>query len=128
MIEQQSGLTINWLLEANVLRSGRFGKDSLEGWSVLEWAGAMCGEAGEAANAAVKLRRIECAKQSAGQVFTMALSEDVATAKKAVANEIADTIIYAVLLAARIGVVDLETVIKRVFNKKSVEWGLPDRL
>ena len=29
----------------------------LEDWNALEWAGAMCGEAGEAANLCKKLRR-----------------------------------------------------------------------
>ncbi len=42
-------------------------------------------------------------------------------------KEVADTILYAVLVAARVGV-DLQQVLREVFNKKSEEYGFPERL
>jgi NTP pyrophosphatase (non-canonical NTP hydrolase) len=88
-------------------------------WSALEWAGAMCGEAGEAANAAKKLKRLE----SGGDRHIASISQ----ARQSVGKEIADTILYAVLVAARCGI-DLENTLVEVFNKKSDEYGFPERL
>ncbi len=51
-----SGLLFAALRRLNVERVPFFGH-TLEGWNPLEWAGALCGEAGEAANIAKKLRR-----------------------------------------------------------------------
>lgn len=72
----------------------------LPDWSPLEWAGAMAGEAGEAANLCKKVRRLE----------------EVDPAK--IGEEIADTIIYADLLAARLGI-NLEDAVRRKFNAVS---------
>jgi hypothetical protein len=45
--------------EMSVSRANRWHGGDFRQWSGLEWAGAMCGEAGEAANVAKKLRRVE---------------------------------------------------------------------
>lgn len=95
-------------------------------WSALEWAGAMAGEAGEACNAAKKLKRLEDGLASInepGRHFS-----DLESARVQVAQEIADTIIYGLLLAARVGVTDMEAVIRQVFNAKSEQYGFPEML
>lgn len=86
----------------------------LSSWSELEWAGAMCGEAGEAANIAKKLTRFR---------------DNVAGNKRSydeyredLARELGDVIIYAVLLAARCNL-DLGAGVIAAFNEKSEEIG-----
>lgn len=43
----------------NAKRGRKWHHGDLNRWTYLEWAGAMCGEAGEAANYAKKMRRLE---------------------------------------------------------------------
>ena len=74
-------------------------------WSPLEWAGAMCGEAGEAANFCKKLRR----------------GEAVPLAK--IAEELADTVLYADLLAEALNL-DLGQAIQQKFNVVSKRYGV----
>jgi hypothetical protein len=52
-------IAINDLYVVNICRANRWHPHGLEEWTALEWAGAMTGEAGEAANAAKKLKRME---------------------------------------------------------------------
>ncbi len=53
-------LTIRFLQYINAKRAWRWHQNGgIKSWSALEWAGAMAGEAGEACNAAKKLKRIE---------------------------------------------------------------------
>jgi NTP pyrophosphatase (non-canonical NTP hydrolase) len=114
-------MNINELFDVNLSRARRWHLDGIEEWSALEWAGAMAGEAGEAANAAKKLKRLETHIASINEGkrhFT-----DLAPAQIAVAKETADTIIYALLLLARVGVTDAEDLIREVFNRKSEEYG-----
>lgn len=79
----------------------------LDEWSILEWAGAMAGEAGEAANAAKKLRRGDPGE--AGLV-------------RKLMDELADTVIYADLAAARVRK-SLAGAVIRKFNQTSEEKG-----
>ena len=53
---------------------------------------------------------------------------DVDAAEEKVAKECADTILYALILMARVGVIDPEHVIAEVFNRKSEEYGFPERV
>jgi NTP pyrophosphatase (non-canonical NTP hydrolase) len=89
---------------------------SLHGWNALEWAAAACGECGEAANVAKKIKRIEdgCNVNAAGKSRESLVSD--------LADEIADTIIYLDLLAAREGI-DLEEAIANKFNAVSDRVG-----
>lgn len=112
------------LREVNVIRcetpkeKGGFGH-LLYSWSVLEWAGAMAGEAGEAANLAKKITR--------GDFKGLNLIDrkgTIASPDMHLAFEIADTIIYADLLCALLGQ-SLRDVIIRKFNQTSVERGSP---
>lgn len=120
------GITLFALQEINSRRAARWHPGGLQEWSPLEWAGAMAGEAGEACNAAKKLKRID------GNIANINLEEgrsltDRDDACMKIADEIADTIIYGVLLAEAIGI-DIETVVRRKFNQKSDEYGFPERL
>jgi NTP pyrophosphatase (non-canonical NTP hydrolase) len=120
----EGSLTIRFLQYINVKRAERW--HGLNSWSALEWAGAMAGEAGEACNAAKKLKRIE------GDIANINLEEgrsltDVQNASAKIVDEIADTVIYGVLLASRVGM-DLEEAIRMKFNRKSEEYGFPERI
>lgn len=97
-------------------------------WNPLEWAGAMCGEAGEAANAAKKLKRvldgIATINEGARHLPTQYDAEN------AVVKECCDTILYALLLARSAGASagSFEYTLREVFNKKSTEYGFPERI
>jgi len=99
--------------------------DGLKQWSSLEWAGAMCGEAGEAANVAKKIRRYELEIYNKGGSDFSPLDRKELIAKYA--TELADTFLYLVLCATREGI-DLEFSIVKTFNNKSREAGFPQRL
>lgn len=106
-----NALTFVALRIANVARC----EDSfhtVDAWSVAEWAVAFAGEAGEACNAVKKLRR---------HADGLNTAKDPATEREcvnAIAEELADTIIYADLLAARLGI-DLGQAVREKFNAVS---------
>lgn len=102
-------LSFERLRSVNVERSFVAFNMRLDDWSPLEWAGAMAGEAGEASNLCKKMRRGE-------KVPTEALAE-----------ELADVIIYADLLAARQGI-NLGKAVRDKFNKVSRQRGCEIRL
>ena len=118
-------LLLQDLIEANVQRANRWHNGNMNEWSPLEWAAAMAGEAGEACNAAKKLKRLECGIASINE--GQRNLADVNVARQAVGKEVADTILYAILVAARVGI-DLETVLIEVFNKKSKEYDFPEMI
>jgi NTP pyrophosphatase (non-canonical NTP hydrolase) len=89
-------------------------------WTGADWSNAMCGEAGEAANVVKKLRRVECSLQGRADPPPPELLVRLG-------EELADTIIYADLLASKYGV-DLPAAIVRKFNAVSIREGLPERL
>lgn len=91
-------------------------------WSILEWAGAMCGEAGEAANVAKKIVREESGMQNG--ISTGKTKEEL---DHMLGCELADTFLYLVLCAQNRDI-NLGDYIVEVFNKKSEEYGFPERL
>lgn len=104
------------LREANLKRC----EDSfhaLEAWSLTDWATAMGGECGEALNVVKKLRRLEI-----GSGFVREFEESAPSLHRDLADEIADVVIYADLLAARAGI-DLSEAIRRKFNEVSQRVG-----
>lgn len=119
-------VTLRALQEINVVRASRWHPGGLAEWSALEWAAAMAGEAGEACNAAKKLKRAETGIKNINHEPGRSLT-DIEIARKAVGREVADTIIYGVLLAARCGV-EIEAAVTEAFNRKSEEYGFPERL
>lgn len=96
----------------------------IQSWSSLEWAGAMCGEAGEAANYAKKLLRID-------QGIAKRKEELEKTSRETIVNklgeECADVLIYLVCLCARENI-NLQTWVQWKFNAISVEFGFPQKL
>lgn len=95
--------------------------NGLREWSLLEWAGAMCGEAGEAANIAKKIRRVE---QGIQQKRTTATRVELVEKLK---KEIGDTLLYLDLLASAAGLT-LEECTRHAFNEVSEREGWPHRL
>lgn len=84
----------------------------IDSWTVAEWGVAVAGEAGEICNAIKKLRRLEDGNNTAKDPQTRE------EAVQAIADEIADTIIYADLLATRLGI-NLDAAIVKKFNEVS---------
>jgi len=76
------------------------GQDSFKDWSPLEWAGAVCGEAGELANKCKKLKR----------------GQDIPS--REIADELADVVIYCDLLAQKLNI-DLGEAVRHKFNERS---------
>lgn len=113
----------------NKERANRWHGGDFKGWSTLEWAGAMCGEAGEAANYAKKIKRME--DRLAGNQFSEHLTENQSDElneyRDKLGLELADTFLYMCLLASRQGL-NLEGFIIRKFNSKSEEMGFPERI
>jgi len=104
-------LKFSTLRAANVTRCERI-FHSLGNWSVAEWAVAMAGECGEVCNAVKKFRRLSDSTNTA---------KDPQTASEAIddiAEELADTVIYADLLAARLGI-DLGKAVREKFDAVS---------
>lgn len=83
----------------------------LNSWNLLEWSGAMCGEAGETANVAKKIVYDKHRKAS---------TEDLK-------HEIGGTLAYLDLLATRAGL-RLEDCVVEAFNDVSVRVESPLRL
>jgi len=131
ILDLLSDLTFREIIDANLSRVEKW--HSLADWSTLEWAGAMCGEAGEAANFAKKLKRVETEITNHDKrMFGVDKPKDelVVLYRKGVLKEYADTVIYGVLMCARAGATRDEIVasIREVFNTKSEEYGFPERL
>lgn len=108
-------LTFERLQNINLARAEIWHTGSVRPWSLLEWAGAMCGEAGEAANICKKMLRIETGTPGNETSDTPLVLTDI---RGMLAHEIADTIIYASLLASYSGI-DLEDAVRERFNEKS---------
>ncbi len=108
-------MTFDELRKANVKRCGE-AFHPLESWSPADWACAMAGELGEACNLVKKLRRLSDGKQLAN------IPENAQHIVKGIADELADTVVYIDLLAARLGI-DLGDSILNKFNEVSDRVG-----
>lgn len=96
---------------ANIARQKEVFKANQD-WTLLELAGAMAGEAGEAANQAKKIRRGD---------YTPGTPE-MEQALWDVGVELADTVVYADVIATRLGI-PLEDFLRWKFNTRSREIG-----
>lgn len=94
-------------------------KHPLSSWSLSDWMVAACGELGEAANIVKKLNR--CRDGVPGN------TQSEAELRDALADEIADTIVYLDLLAQALGI-DLGTAVVCKFNRTSAKLGMPYRI
>lgn len=108
------------LRTANVSRKNRWHAKAPDGWSGSDWATAMGGECGEALNVVKKIRRGEMGIPNIGDKPRNELLIDLGL-------EIADTIIYADLLADYYGL-NLNGFVPMKFNKVSEKFGFPERL
>lgn len=108
-------LTFAWLRQINSLRSKTVYHPCIE-WTVERWAIAMGGEAGEVLNAVKKWFRVEDGING---------PDDPQTKEEAIDDileEIADTVLYADLLAEKLGMTLEEAIVKK-FNRVSKEKG-----
>lgn len=117
-------LTISEVQAINLERANRWHNGDFREWSVLEWSGALCGEAGELANVCKKLRRIETG--AAGNAWSDRPLDGEALKVQA-EKEAADTFLYLCLTSSRVGF-NLSRAVQQVFNMKSEEMGFPERL
>lgn len=117
-------MCIAFVQAINVERANRWHGGDFREWSVLEWAGALCGEAGELANVAKKIRRVETG--AAGNAWSDRPLE-MEQLEKQFAGECADVFLYLTLCASRMGV-NLASAVREKFNAKSAQMGFPERL
>ena len=108
-------LTLQKLRSKNVPRCEQV-FHQLDSWSPTDWACAMAGEAGEACNVAKKMKRLSEGTNSAKD------PQSYAEYCRMMAKELADVVIYADLLAARLGI-DLGEAIVEKFNEVSDRMG-----
>lgn len=94
---------------------------SVNDWTPAEWACALAGEAGEAYNAVKKLRRLSDGTNTLKDPQTEGEAID------AIAEELADIIIYADLLAIRLEI-NLGEVVRTKFNAVSILRNYEGRL
>jgi NTP pyrophosphatase (non-canonical NTP hydrolase) len=115
------GLTFDQLREANVRRCVE-SYHALDAWNPLEWGAATAGELGEALNLIKKLERdLPPPDDGATPFFVRENRLD------AIGRELADTVIYLDLLAARLGLdLGFWTAIK--FDETSEKVGSRERL
>jgi phosphoribosyl-ATP pyrophosphohydrolase len=83
----------------------------------------MCGESGEAANIAKKIRRLN---QNLPNREAGIAQGNLDLLRSKLATEVADSIIYGLIILSEINV-DASQIISEVFDKKSIEYGFPER-
>ena len=86
----------------------------IEAWSPTDWATAMAGECGEACNYIKKMRRMDSTWNNTDELRKVMIN--------CIGKELADLIIYADLLAQRLGL-NLDECVRDKFNEKSKELG-----
>lgn len=106
-----SHLVFEDLRRANVARCEDV-FNAIHDWSPTDWACAMAGECGEACNEVKKLRRLD----GADSIKNTDIHRQELRLK--IGKELADLVIYADLLAARLGI-DLGDAVTRKFNEVS---------
>jgi len=115
-----AGLDFGTLRNANLTRCER-AFHPITAWSPTDWACAFAGEAGEACNLVKKLRRLDDADY---EHATVQRREELI---EAILDELADTVIYADLLATRLGR-NLGEAVVRKFDEVSERRGSSVRL
>lgn len=112
-------MTLNELREANISRCSRWHPKGIISWSLSDWGVAAAGEMGETLNIIKKLNR------ERDSITGNAVTEE--ELRKALADEIADTVIYLDILAESQGI-NLEKSIVSKFNRTSEKVKFPERL
>ena len=116
-------MNISKFQEINEKRAIRWHKEGETQWSLLEWCGAMAGEMGEACNIAKKLRRLDLQLPNKEKGIDNNKKIEL---ENHLATEIADTIIYGLIILSKLKI-DSSLIIAQVFDKKSIEYGFPER-
>jgi hypothetical protein len=109
--------------EINRIRSDRWHHGDSNAWSLLEWMGAACGEFGEGANFAKKIRRLDMSLPNKEAGID---KSNLDSLKVALGKEVADGIIYGLIVLDLLGL-DSSELIANVFDQKSIEYGFPER-
>lgn len=122
---RQQGLTFDELHDTNKQRC-EAAFHQVDEWKPWEWTNAMAGECGEACNVSKKMNRIWPANQFK-QNWNKPEDQRLEELAERLADEVADTVIYADLLLTSIGR-SLSDAIVRKFNEKSDEIGSPIKL
>lgn len=115
---------MNWFRDfqrINRYRSNRWMKSDSP--PLMYFSNAMAGETGEVCNAVKKLERIT---QGLRNKENGVDKTNIPELEQKVANECADSIIYALIILDRLGF-DAQAVISDVFDQKSIEYGFPER-
>ncbi len=107
----------------NAIRAKRWHNDGNTNWNILEWAGAMCGESGEAANAAKKIRRLDMNLPNKEKGLDKTNLREL---QMKCGMEVADAIIYGLIMLSELDI-DASVVLSHVFNEKSIEYEFPER-
>lgn len=119
-MNKNEAVTFRSLRIVNVSRKIRWHGEADE-WTGSDWSNAMAGECGEACNIVKKLRRHET------HIGTAYNTPDVEALIPALAEEIADVVIYADLLAHKYNI-DLDGAVRDKFNRVSEAQDFPERL
>jgi NTP pyrophosphatase (non-canonical NTP hydrolase) len=104
-------------------RCTRWHHADTEPWSLADWGNAMGGECGEAQNVIKKIRRIQTGTVGGHN----AADTDLVALRAKLGEELADTVLYAVLVADNEGI-DLATAVVAKFNLVSEACGFPERI
>lgn len=110
------------LAAQNYKRCRRWHPKGINEWSLSDWGIAAAGEMGEACNVIKKLNRLRDGLQG-NKIGEMTETE----LKEKLGDELADTIIYLDLIAARVGL-SLAECVRRKFNAVSNREGFPEKL
>lgn len=92
----------------------------MDPWSLADWGNAMAGEVGEACNVIKKIRREQTGRKGTGDKPMLEL-------KKQLGEELADALLYLVLVAEAAGI-DIEEAVRDKFNAVSEREGFTHRL
>lgn len=114
-------MTLSQIQAISTKRAGRWHPCGIGEWTVSDWAVAMAGEAGEMCNAVKKLNRLRTGAQGANNPTSEA------AAVYAIGEELADTVLYAVLVAQRLEI-PLAAAVAAKFNAVSRREGFPERM
>lgn len=112
-------MELSTLREVNLSRSARWHPEGIDSWSLSDWGVATAGEMGEALNIVKKLNRERDALTGN--------SNTLPELHQMLADELADTMIYLDLMAARAGI-NLSKAIAEKFNRTSEKNNFPERL
>lgn len=112
---EYGGLSFDKLRQVNVTRCEN-AWHKIDQWSPTDWACALAGEAGEACNLVKKLRRLDSEPSAHREQRSR---EELAAL---IGKELADIVIYADLLAARLRL-DLGEEVGKKFNEVSARVG-----